>query len=78
MSCDTEMQIQPTYVVHLLADHLATLLDDALVAIAVQNEGVVLGDGDLLARSKLIKGGGLELEANVFADDLKEQQCDKK
>src|SRR5579859_320693 len=54
----------------LLLDLRDTALDAALFAGAIDDRGVVLGDGDLLGLAQHVQGDVLELDAEVFADQL--------
>src|SRR5690606_25496709 len=57
-------------VLDLLLDLADAGLDGGLLTDAVDDGGVVLGDGDLLGLAQHVEGDVLELDAEVFRDDL--------
>ena len=57
-------------VVDLTLDLGDATLDVGLLAGAFDDEGLVLGDDDLAGRTQHLEANGLELEADLFADDL--------
>src|SRR5690606_9552619 len=57
-------------VLDLLLDLADAGLDGVLLTDAVHDGGVVLGDGDLLGLAEHVEGDVLQLDAEVFRDDL--------
>ncbi|KAK1245315.1 hypothetical protein MKX08_004944 [Trichoderma sp. CBMAI-0020] len=51
------------------ADLLASLSNGVLAALTVEEDGVLLGDGDGASRSQHVGGGLLELDVKVVAED---------
>lgn len=51
------------------ADLLAALGDSVLASLAVQDDGVLLGDGDGAGRSELVRSALLELEIELVGED---------
>ena len=51
-----------------LADHLTTLFDRILAARAVEEDGVILGNGEFLACTQHIKLGRLEFHTHILGD----------